>query len=89
MFVTLPGCIRRIYGTERGNIRNGTLGGKGLPSVPFDCFVRLFERRSRHAAANDATEASAAWRQQRRVYRDLLKLKRQSFCQSKLVAEST
>ena len=51
--------------------------------------VRLFERRSRHAASNDATEASAAWRQQRRVYRDLLKSKRQSFWQSKFVAESS
>jgi len=51
--------------------------------------VRLFERRSRHTAANDAAEASAAWRQQRRVYRDLLKLKRQSFWQSKFTAESS
>ena len=50
--------------------------------------VRLFERRARHAAAHDAISATAAWRQQRRVYRNLLQSKRESFWQSTLAVES-
>jgi hypothetical protein len=46
--------------------------------------VRLFERRARRA---DAAAVTEAWREQRRVYRDLLRSKREALWQSKVAAE--
>ena len=54
--------------------------------------VRLFERRARHADPNDAAAAAAAtaaWRERRRAYRDLLQKKREAFWRSKVAAEQS
>ena len=49
--------------------------------------VRLSERRARRADPDDAVAATAAWRDRRRAYRDLLRSKREAFWQSKVAAE--
>jgi len=49
--------------------------------------VRLFERRARHAAPGVAAALIAAWRDQRRAYRQLLQAKREAFWQTKVTAE--
>jgi len=49
--------------------------------------VRRLEQRPRRADLTDAVTATTIWRERRRVYRDLLKLKRESFWKAKVDAE--
>jgi hypothetical protein len=49
--------------------------------------VRLFERRARRADPDDVAKATAAWKERRRAYRDLLRSKREAFWRSKVDAE--
>ena len=49
--------------------------------------VRLFERRARQATPIDATAVAVAWRDQRRVYRQLLRVKGEAVWLSLVAAE--
>ena len=93
--------LARLYDSEITAIRDRLVPARTVrcqrrasdPWFDYDCraakcSIRIFERRARRAVASDSAASIAAWRERRRAYRALLKSKRDSFWQSKLIAES-